>query len=349
MTTPPFGSSSLLENRPNLMSAGPAPGVPLVQELFPGEIWQLPGNLYGMSSVDDGFWTNVAWNYLTTVYGNGTLHWGPYTYTGITTIVPPYNCRWLGHMLQSVYNYLGSQSGFNLFDPVNPQSIPLGSRRYVTATIDGITIDGVNNTNNGVVGALFEDISGVHLRLQVRNFTGASDIGVVYQNNRYSLNDFTGSCFTTNCTIGQAFIGGTESVIEHMDLTIGARMSGLAAVGFPQIGIKLTSGAQLIMCDWRVNLAGHQDAGPYLFMDHQTQIDDCCFNLRTEISNGGGTPATAQSIFWADSTGAFNTNWGHLSFDNLPVQSNISSQHFGFSGLINGDTALKAAAVSTWV
>jgi hypothetical protein len=102
---PPFGGSSVLENQLQLASAGPAPGVPVIQEIYPGRIQWVPLNAYGFTAyqagtlIDDAYWGNWAANYLLQKYGSnagyasggggGVIEAGPFPYNLMTQLTLP--------------------------------------------------------------------------------------------------------------------------------------------------------------------------------------------------------------------------------------------------------------------
>lgn len=93
MTTPipPFLSSSVYENRNSPISAGPAPGIDLIQEVDYGDFVWRPFSFYGLSG-DDAPWANIAYTLGCQKYPNGiNLHAIPGNYNLQSLVTVPQN------------------------------------------------------------------------------------------------------------------------------------------------------------------------------------------------------------------------------------------------------------------
>jgi hypothetical protein len=379
---PPFGSSSIFENYQGLITAGPAPGIPVVQQQRDLSFLHFPLAYFGASG-DDGFWANYAcnagltqqgqaMNFSTGYYGNwitGRVRMAPGVFNIQSTIKkPPFvYLEGSGPGTVLVANMTGTSS--TALAPVISCHFPAsGPQTNVPAlpTMGGIRdlrIDGLNCGNyaagidtGGGWGHKVIDVT-------IVNFNQLGSIGLHLNNApdpEYAEWTEKGRIIchlmhnATACMIENTTTNTNSDSFEYNDITL-YMIADKITNPVTQRGLVLNNGGYLsggtlfIRGNFPDNsgpiitLEGNDGAGGYSNIFHE--------HIQCVVEyNGTGTPP--QTINFGATQNTIHNSYGALVFQfNAFTPSNGVAGQLSFGGDIEGDATLTSirTAPTGWV
>lgn len=281
--------------------------------------------------------------------GGGSIFVPTGTYLINSTVGPFTTNQWIDCAPGVVFNFAGTGDCFNFTD----------SSTYTTRTIQsgGITGRPVINKVGSSAGARAlhaGDILGLRFDVAIRNFTGATDIAVYFDNRVYWAEQMVADLWIDNCTQDVVFdcTGATTSAgsFDRGKFTIylshktfigdcitfqnGAYIVGGSLDVFGNINSSSSAFTHSILNINGSAPAGHP-SGPSL-------LDQIMLNINLESDEG--LAHTFQTINYGSIANVITRASGNISFGpgNQFTQSNITTvtTQFGFVGPVAGDTTL---------
>lgn len=267
---------------------------------------------------------------------------GPWAYSLQSAVSIPWPNRMTGVHGMTVLNYSGNGSAVFMQDTQSPQALPVGQRHFMGPHLEGIIVDG-SNAGPAAIGIDIQEMSGgCYLDVLVRNFTGASAIGLRCADNNYSTNQVDGRVNTANCTTHVQFGAlASEGALEAIDFRL-----WMALQGSGQTGVSLADGASLFNSLLRWYWLMQPNAVAAVAVSNSSVFNQCDVRWRAEFGTGQ-TPGTAIPVSFAANnaqTGMLNCRgsmWFGGTFQDF---SNIGSLNpWDIDGWISGDSNLKNA------